>query len=111
MGITPKDSDRKALLGYVERDSVVWADGREKLVGRDWRKRVEELRKRANWRCERFTILGKAHAAFCYGDGVEPHHIQKRWPLRDDRLGNLANLSHACHLAEDERKPKWTKRP
>lgn len=110
MSLTPKDPDEKVRRGYTEPESIVWADGREKLVGKDWRKRKEQLRKRSGGRCERYGVLGRSHDAFCYGEGEEPHHIKKRWPLRDDRLENLADLSHACHSAEDPRKVRWTKK-
>lgn len=110
MGATAKDHEAKIRLGYRDKDSVVWIDGRERLVGWDWRKRTKELAQRSHGRCERFSILGNQHHPLCRGTGEEPHHIQKRSVLRDDRLSNLAHLSHACHSAEDPRKVRWTKR-
>src|SRR5207245_4402009 len=47
-----KDQQVKRERGYVEAKSIVWTDGREKLVGRDWRKRKEELWLRCGGRCE-----------------------------------------------------------
>jgi hypothetical protein len=104
--------DRQATEArhFLDKKSYVAPDGREVLYGLDWKMRKQELLKRSLGRCERFSILGKSHDAWCRAEGGEPHHIKKRWPLRDDRLENLANLSHWCHLAEDERKPRWTKR-
>jgi len=89
--------------------SYVALDGREVLYGRDWEARKIELHIRSNGWCERFTILHKQHEPNCWKEGEEPHHIIPRSKGRDDRLSNLANLSHACHWAEDKRKPKWSK--
>lgn len=110
MGATAKDSDEKVRRGYRDKNTIVWANGRERLEGRDWRKRKKELAERSRGRCERVSILGKPHETLCYGRGDEPHHIQKRSVLRDDRLSNLAHLSHACHLAEDDRKIRSDKK-
>ena len=99
-----KNAQLKAERSYTDPDSFVRDNGSEVLKGDDWRERKLELHRRSQGRCERFTVLHKAHDAFCYGEGGEPHHIVPRWPTRDDRLSNLADLSHACHRAEDERK-------
>jgi len=104
MGATAKDHDEKLRRGYRDRDTIVWTDGRERLEGADWRKRKIELAHRSGGRCERLLVLGKPHEPLCYRRGEEPHHIQKRSVLRDDRLSNLVWLSHACHAAEDNRK-------
>jgi len=93
--------------GYIEGKTVVWEDGREKLAGADWLARKQELLARSQGKCERTAILGKPHAERCSGAAEEPHHIISRWTSRDDRLNNLAALSHACHRAEDKRQPKW----
>lgn len=95
---------------FLDPRSYVTPDGREILYGNDWKARKGELLKRSLGQCERFTILGRPHDAWCRSEGGEPHHKIKRSKLRDDRLENLANLSHWCHVAEDERKPRWTKR-
>lgn len=94
---------------FLDKKSKVMRDGREWLMGKDWKARKMELHKRSNGRCERPSILGKACVHGCYGCAEEPHHIIKRSVARDDRLSNLAGLSHACHLAEDSRKVRWSK--
>jgi hypothetical protein len=106
---TIKDHDEKLRRGYVEKDSMVWLDGSEKLVRRDWVKRQRELLLRSGGRCERATVLGKSHVSWCQGYGEEPHHIKPRSKGRDDRLSNLAHLSHWCHAAEDPRKVRSDK--
>ena len=95
-----RDEQRKRELGYKDKRSKVWPDGREKLYGADWKKRKVELHLRSGGRCERRSILDKHHVSRCSGLGEEPHHIIKRSKQRDDRLSNLANLSHWCHAAE-----------
>lgn len=99
MSATAKDSDAKLRLGYVEQDSVVWADGREKLVGRDWKKRKKELWDRADGRCEFVQVRNR-----CIAEGDDPdHYPNKRWPLRDDRLSNLRLLCRRHHRMTDRR--------
>jgi hypothetical protein len=104
-----RDWQLKHDRGYTDCRSVVWADGREKLAGSDWANRKYALLIRSKGKCERTAILGKAHAERCSGAAEEPHHIISRWTSRDDRLSNLAALSHACHRAEDKRQPRWRK--
>lgn len=99
-----KDEAEKKRRGYTDPESYVRNDGSERLVGKDWKKRKQELLRRSRGRCERWDVLGKSHDAFCNGEGGEPHHVVSRSKRRDDRLFNLANLSHACHSAEDPRK-------
>jgi hypothetical protein len=101
------DKQLKEQRCYLEENTIVWEDGREKLVGIDWYGRKYELLIRSKGKCERTAILGKPHAERCSGAAEEPHHIISRWTSRDDRLSNLAALSHACHRAEDKRQPRW----
>ncbi len=108
MPITSRDPDKKRRRGYTDPKSFVRVDGSEVLFGKDWTRRKAELAKRSRGICERWSILHAPHDAFCRGQGGEPHHIKKRWPVRDDRLGNLADLSHACHSGEDRRKVRWS---
>jgi hypothetical protein len=104
-----RDKQLKAERGYANPRSIVYEDGREKLAGSDWANRKYALLIRSKGKCERTAILGKPHAEKCSGAAEEPHHIISRWKCRDDRIQNLAALSHACHLAEDKRQPKWSK--
>lgn len=102
-------ADRAATeaAGFADARSYVCWDGRQVLFGKDWKARKDELLKRSQGRCERRTILGKPHSGFCDGEGGEPHHIVPRRKRRDDRLENLANLNHFCHLGEDYRQTRF----
>jgi len=102
-----KDAELKEQRGYTNPKSFVRNDGSEVLKGEDWKRRKMELSKRSAGMCERSVVIGRPHDDSCYGRGQEPHHIKKRSQGRDDRLSNLANLSHACHKAEDPRKPRF----
>lgn len=104
MGATPKDPDEKVRRGYRDPKTIVWVDGRERLEGYDWTKRVREVKRIAGGQCERLSRLGHPHALGCRDIGQDAHHIEKRSILRDDRASNLAWLSRACHNAEDNRK-------
>jgi len=104
-----RDDQLRVDRGYKHRETIVWEDGREKLVGIDWQKRRYELLVRSKGKCERTAILGKPHAERCSGAAEEAHHIISRWKCRDDRIQNLCALSAACHRAEDKRQPKWSK--
>lgn len=106
MGIHNIDWEKTRKL---QGKSRVFLDGREVLGTNDWRRRVAQLQLRAEGRCERLSVLKREHAIGCSGEGEEPHHIIRRSKKRDDRLSNLAALSHACHLAEDGREVKWSK--
>jgi hypothetical protein len=120
-----RDNVEKAKRGYVERDSVVWPDGREKLVGRDWRKRKAELWERCGGRCERHFAKPEAepimemakhspvfaHPSYferCKNEAHDPHHIEARSKRRWDNLENLIALCRSCHRALDPRKPRWS---
>src|SRR6516165_151461 len=105
-----RDRELKEQRGYADPQTIVWGDGREWLRGKDWANRKYALLIRSKGKCERTAILGKAHAERCSGAAEEPHHIISRWTSRDDRLSNLAALSHACHRAEDKRQPRWSSR-
>ena len=105
MSLTPKDPDEKVKRGYVERESIVWADGRERLVGRDWRKRKKELWDRAGERCEYVGATMR-----CIAEGDDPDHINKRSVLRDDRLSNLRLLCRRHHRLIDPRQVRSDKR-
>lgn len=94
----------KQRLGYTNPKSYVRRDGSEVLYKEDWQARVLQLAMRSRGACERLSVLGRQHDVDCNGRGGDPHHIKKRWPRRDDRLVNLADLSRACHDAEDPRK-------
>jgi len=96
--------------GYTDKDTVVWADGREKLVGRDWRKRKKELAERSKGQCEAMHEIIGMPPERCRRNARDPHHRIRRSVLRDDRLSNLENLCGPCHDALDDRKVRWTKR-
>ena len=105
MGATPKDTDAKVRLGYVEPKSVVWLDGREKLAGRDWEARKRELWERCGGKCEFIMPIfgGTAHVR-CRQVANDPHHKIRRSVSRDDRLANLMALCRFHHDLLDERK-------
>jgi 5-methylcytosine-specific restriction endonuclease McrA len=83
------DKELKASRGYRDPQSIVWSDGRERLVGRDWEARKQELWRKARGKCEYFVR--------CTAAGEHPHHIQKRSDGRDDRLENLKLLCGYHH--------------
>lgn len=95
----------KKERGYVERDSKVLYDGAETLVGRDWKRRKEELWERAAGRCEAIKDGRR-----CRNLGRDAHHVKARSKGRDDRLSNLSWLCGPCHDAEDWKKLHWTRR-
>jgi len=101
------DLEAKKRLGYKDKRSKVRFSGEEILFGTDWEKRKVELLGRSAGYCERLSILGTPHDPWCNKEGGEPHHIIPRRDGRDDRLQNLANLSHWCHAAEDYRVPRF----
>jgi hypothetical protein len=105
-----KNPQLKAERGYTDPKSFVRNDGSEWLVRQDWENRVEELADRCNGKCERVKVLNRLHHPACSGWGCDPHHIRRRSQGRDDRLENLAWLSRWCHIAEDPRKPRWSKK-
>jgi hypothetical protein len=108
MPITARDPELKRRRGYTDRKTYVRVDGSEVLFRKDWTRRKQELVERSGGYCERVVMLHRKHEPGCHGRGGEPHHIKKRWPRRDDRIENLADLSHECHVAEDRRKVRWS---
>jgi hypothetical protein len=95
---------------FDDERSFVFKDGREFLAGLDWKNRVTELEVRSAGKCEMTKILGKPHVEGCFGRAQEPHHIIRRSVARDDRMLNLAGLSHACHDSLDDRKVRSDKK-
>ena len=94
------DKELKDARGYIEPKSIVWSDGREKLIGEDWLNRKLELWKRANGKCEYFMR--------CTAPGEHPHHVQKRSLGRDDRLENLKLLCGYHHkMMHPEKQLRW----
>ena len=87
----------------MEDGSVVRMDGSEKLVGRDWKKRKQELAKRSGGRCEWVNSDNER----CRSAGRDPHHIIERSKHRDDRLNNLIFLCGLHHSRFDWRKLHW----
>lgn len=104
-------TDRQATeeMDFEHPKSRVLKDGRLILFGADWLEQKVALFLRSNGKCERWDVLGRPHDAFCYGIAEEAHHIIARSKGRDDRMPNLAGLSHACHSAEDPRKVRSDK--
>jgi predicted restriction endonuclease len=100
-----KDEVEKKLRGYREKKSIVRPDGREILVGRDWKKRKQELVKRCEGRCE-YMISDTER---CRAAAVDPHHIKERSDSRDDRLDNLQGLCRPHHNLVDWKKLHWTR--
>jgi hypothetical protein len=113
MGCRDRDEALKAERGYTNPSSYVRGDGSEKLVGEDWKNRVEELRQRSGGRCEQWIPVWNepvGSGGRCPNKADDPHHITRRSVRRDDRMNNLKHVCRFCHDALDERKPRWTKR-
>jgi 5-methylcytosine-specific restriction endonuclease McrA len=90
---------------FEDESSFVFKDGRERLVGLDWKMRVDELRERSGGRCEALdTISAKVGELRCWQEAVDPHHIIPRSKGRDDRLSNLQALCRYHHDLLDNRK-------
>ena len=96
----PKSPELKRARGYSDPKSIVWADGREVLRGKDWTHRVFELMQRAGNRCQWAESAGGR----CPKDADDPHHVKQRSKGRDDRLENLLALCREHHIAIDPRK-------
>lgn len=103
------DRQATAERRFEHSKSRVLKDGRLILIGEDWTEQKVALFLRSNGKCERYSILGRPHDAWCSGKSEEAHHIIARSKGRDDRMPNLAGLSHACHSAEDPRKVRSDK--
>jgi hypothetical protein len=112
IGCQDRDEQEKIRRGYTDPSSYVRRDGSEKLVGEDWRRRVEELSERSGGRCEREGVNPDQPRLFlrCSRKARDPHHKVKRSVRRDDRLSNLEALCEFHHDELDPRKPRWTQR-
>ena len=98
------DEETKRKRGYVEAKSVVKMDGSERLVGRDWKRRKQELAARSGGRCEWVNSDGER----CRSAARDPHHIIERSRHRDDRAENLLAVCGLHHDRFDWRKLHWT---
>ena len=101
-----RDKRATEAARFEDPRSFVWKDGREQLVGLDWKMRKEELRQRA-WdlgldevRCE----YRNSDGVRCRSEAADPHHVRPRRDGRDDRLTNLQALCRWHHELMDERK-------
>lgn len=119
-----RDPIAKEKLGYTNSKSIVWMDGREKLVQEDWDRRKLELFELCGKRCQYdariYELTGTAmmmafhdgkdwrcRVTFATVDEMDPHHIRKRSKSRDDRLKNLLALCRYHHRLVDPRKPRF----
>ena len=100
-----KDPQLKAERGSTDKRSYVRTDGSEVLYGQDWKWRKTEIWERGGGKCERFVLPGVR----CRSEIHDPHHINPRWPKRDDRAFNLIGLCRLHHSLLDPRKPRWTR--
>ena len=110
------DNEAKARLGYKDKRSRVYADGRERLYGADWAKRKKELWERSGGRCEQMVAssvselveqtLCERGGERCRSEAHDPDHVIKRSRQRDDRLSNLKAL---CRLHHDLKHPEKNK--
>ena len=101
------DREAKKRLGYVEEKTRVWTDEqgnvvREVLHGKDWKRRKEELFRRAGFQCEYELRPGIR----CTADAVDPCHVEPRHPIRNDMLSNLMAGCRPCHIKHDKQTPK-----
>ena len=104
-----KDPQLKAERGYTDKRSYVRVDGSEVLYGKDWTQRKREVWERGGGRCERMVGWDYRCRVRCRSEMHEPHHINPRWPKRDDRAFNLIGLCRLHHSLLDRRKPRWTR--
>ena len=98
------DPERKRELGYKDPKSKVYQDGRERLVGRDWKLRVKELNERSGGQCERRIggpLFLKGRTVRCLNPADHPHHVTLRSVERDDRLAALLHICEWCHQVMD----------
>lgn len=84
----------------------VTKSGGEVLRGAAWRKRVEELRERAEGYCEGY-LIDRLHRVHYIGDEGDAHHLLARSKGRDDSLSNLAYICRRLHIALDWRKTRF----
>jgi hypothetical protein len=99
-----RDRQATEAANFIENGSFVFKDGREFLVGLDWKKRKIDLRIRCHERCE----YRNSDGVRCRNEAADPHHVIPRSKQRDDRLSNLQALCRYHHEQMDERKPRWT---
>jgi hypothetical protein len=99
------DEITKRQRGYADPNSVVRFDGSEILVGKDWKKRKEELARRCGGQCEWKDAKGQR----CRSAARDPHHVIPRSKRRDDRLENLLGLCGLHHDSVDWKKLHWSK--
>ena len=110
-----KDVQLTEARRFEDERSFVFKDGRERLVGLDWRNRVAELRVRCGGRCEYveyiYNSLGlrKIRGTRCSREAADPHHVIPRSKGRDDRLSNLQALCRYHHDLLDSRKVRSDK--
>lgn len=95
---------------FVEKGSYVCKDGREVLTGLDWKRRVNELRRRSGDRCE-YRIPGSeimegGSLMRCAREAQDPHHIILRSVKRDDRMENLLAVCRHHHQMLDAEQRK-----
>lgn len=108
-----RDPIAKEKLGYTNSKSIVWMDGREKLVQEDWDRRKLELFELCGKRCQHIDYGGhvrtdpRCRVTFATVDEMDPHHVRKRSKSRDDRLKNLLALCRYHHRLLDPRKPRF----
>jgi hypothetical protein len=93
--------DLKRERGYKHAKSKVFASGREILQGLDWTRRVKELAERSGGRCENIIKGNWGYYGIpggrCIRAADDPHHLQLRSKLRDDRMENLLAVCRTCH--------------
>jgi hypothetical protein len=113
------DPQLKQERGYVDPKTKVFADGREILKGKDWKKRKLEIWNRGQGRCEKIIEIGRERLPDrttrkdyyrCANEMHDPRHKVTRSKLRDDRAENLIGLCRFHHDLEDYRKVRWSKR-
>jgi hypothetical protein len=100
---------------FQEDKSYVCPDGREILHGKDWKRRVEELRVRSGGRCENLFIRinddqFEEHIR-CRREARDPHHKTLRSVKRDDRLEALLAVCGPCHEMLDREQRKTRPKP
>jgi len=118
MGCRIGDRDFAAMEArdFQDPSSYIRRDGSEKLVGKDWDARVDELRERSEGQCEELVEVWESSAGEyfvhrCSALAVDPQHKIKRSVRRDDRLRNLQHLCREHHdLKHPEFKTQWSKK-
>ena len=99
-----KDEAEKARRGYRDPRTIVRMDGTEKLYGKDWTCRKQELAARSGGRCEWINSDNER----CRSAGRDPHHIIERSKHRDDRLTNLLAVCPLHHDRFNWRRLHWS---